>query len=154
LDFASEPPLPRDEILALLAADVAPGQDAEFRRYAGGAGGITPQEQLFREQAARQIAGVATAELNRAVRQAIGVDFSVTPTITSANQAANTLDPGLRFMIGKQAGRVYITYSRSTSSTRDQIIQIEINQTDRLSWILTRNEEGRYSLDVQVRRTF
>jgi translocation and assembly module TamB len=154
LDFASEPPLPRDEIIALLAADVAPGQDVEFRRYAAGSGGITPQEQLFREQAARQVTGAATAELNRAVQQAIGVDFRVTPTISSANQAANTLDPGLRVMIGKQAGRVYITYSRSTTSTRDQIIQIEINQTDRLSWILTRNEEGRYSLDVQVRRTF
>ena len=150
LSFSSEPPLPEDEILALLAADVAPGRDVEARRYAA----VTPQEQLLREQLARGIAGLATGEFNRAVEEAIGVDFRVTPTITNTNPASTSVDPGLRFVIARQQGRVYFTYSRSTSATRDQLIQVEISQTDDVSWILSRNEDGTYALDVQFRRTF
>jgi hypothetical protein len=150
LSFSSEPPLPEDEILALLAADVAPGRDVEARRYAA----VTPQEQLLREQFARSIAGLATGEVSRAVEEAIGVDFRVTPTITNTNPASTSVDPGLRFVIARQQGPVYFTYSRSTSATRDQLIQVEISQTDDISWILSRNEDGTYALDVQFRRTF
>jgi hypothetical protein len=51
--------------------------------------------------------------------------------------------------------KVYITFSRSLSSTtRDQVIVVEIDQTDQLSWMLSRNEDGTYALDLRVRRTF
>ena len=51
--------------------------------------------------------------------------------------------------------RVFLTYSRSfSSSTRDQLILLEIDQTDQLSWILSRNEDGSYAVDLRVRRTF
>ena len=148
--FSSEPPLPEADILALLAADVAPGQDVELRRFAAN----TPQRQLVQEGAARALTGAATAEVNRAVEEAIGVQFRVTPTLINENPNSASLDPGLRFTVSTQQGRVYVTYSRSTTSTRDQIIQVEITQTDRLSWILSRNEDGTYALDLQVRRTF
>jgi hypothetical protein len=50
---------------------------------------------------------------------------------------------------------VYLTYSRSlTSTTRDQIILLEFDQSDRLSWILSRNEDRTYALDVRVRHVF
>jgi hypothetical protein len=150
LAFSSEPPLPEDEIIALLAADVVPGRDVEAGRYAA----VTPQEQLVREQVARGIAGLATGEVSRAVQEAIGVDFRVTATLTNTNPASTSVDPGLRFVIARQQGPVYFTYSRSTSATRDQLITVEISQTDNLSWILSRNEDGTYALDVQVRRTF
>jgi hypothetical protein len=115
---------------------------------------VTPQEQLVREQVARGIAGLATGEVSRAVQEAIGVDFRVTATLTNTNPASTSVDPGLRFVIARQQGPVYFTYSRSTSATRDQLITVEISQTDNLSWILSRNEDGTYALDVQVRRTF
>ena len=51
--------------------------------------------------------------------------------------------------------RTFLSYSRSlSSSTRDQVILLEIDQTDRLSWILSRNEDGTYAVDFRVRRTF
>ena len=58
--------------------------------------------------------------------------------------------------IGKRlSDRVYLTYSRSlSSSTRDQIILLEYDQTDRFSWILSRNEDQTYALDVRVRHVF
>jgi hypothetical protein len=52
--------------------------------------------------------------------------------------------------------RLYLTYSRSLSSSSrsTQIILLEFDQTDRLSWILSRNEDGSYALDWRVRRIF
>ena len=66
------------------------------------------------------------------------------------------LDPAARLTIGKRlSDRVYLTYSRSlSSSTRDQIILLEYDQTDRFSWILSRNEDQTYALDVRVRHVF
>jgi hypothetical protein len=40
------------------------------------------------------------------------------------------------------------------SSTRDQIIVLEYDQTDQFSWILSRNEDGTYALDWQIRKTY
>ena len=34
------------------------------------------------------------------------------------------------------------------------LILIEIDQSDRLSWILSRNEDRTYALDVRVRHVF
>ena len=39
-------------------------------------------------------------------------------------------------------------------STTDQIILLEYDQTDRISWILTRNEDDSYALDIRVRKEF
>ena len=50
---------------------------------------------------------------------------------------------------------MYLTYSRSiASTTQDQIILIEFDQSDRMSWILSRNEDRTYALDVRVRHVF
>jgi hypothetical protein len=58
--------------------------------------------------------------------------------------------------LGKRiSDRVYVTYSRSlTYSNRDQIVMIEYDQTDRLSWILMRNEDETYAIDMRMRHTF
>ncbi len=51
--------------------------------------------------------------------------------------------------------RLFLTYSRSlSSSTSDQILLLEYDQTDRFSWVLSRNEDRTYALDIRVRRTF
>jgi hypothetical protein len=156
----SEPFLPEIEVLALLFSDIAPGQDIEFRRYGGiesGAGGITPQEQLVRDQAARALTGVISSPVGRAVEQTFGVDtFQLTPSLVNPNEQSSRLDPAARVTIGKRLSeRVFLTYSRSlTSSTRDQIILLEYDQSDRFSWVLSRNEDRTYALDFRFRRNF
>jgi autotransporter translocation and assembly factor TamB len=58
--------------------------------------------------------------------------------------------------VGKRiSDRIYLTYSRSLSSAaRDQVILLEYDQSDRLSWVLTQNEDRTYALDVRVRHVF
>jgi hypothetical protein len=152
--FESDPPLPLDLVLALVFTDIAPGQDVEFRRYSTG---ITPQEQLLREGAARALAGTVTSEVGRVAQQTFGVDtFQLTPSLSDPNPQSSRLEPGARLTIGKRlSDRAYLTYSRSlTATARDQIILLEYDQTDRFSWILSRNEDGTYAVDVRVRRAF
>ena len=142
-------------MLALLFSDVAPGQDVEFRQYSTD---ITPQEQLLRERATRALTGAVSSEVGRVVEQTFGVDtFQLTPSLVDPNAAVVAARSRRRALtIGKRlSDALYLTYSRSlSSSTRDQIILLEYDQTDRFSWILSRNEDRTYALDVRVRRAF
>jgi hypothetical protein len=95
--------------------------------------------------------------VGRVVEQTFGVDtFQITPSLINPNEQSSRLDPAARVTIGKRLSeRVFLTYSRSlTSSTRDQIILLEYDQSDRFSWVLSRNEDRTYALDFRFRRTF
>ncbi|MGH9347375.1 MAG: translocation/assembly module TamB domain-containing protein [Vicinamibacterales bacterium] len=153
-ELTSDPPLSEVEVLGLLFADLDPGQLPEGRGYSET---VTPQQQLLQERAARALTGTLSSEVGRVVEQTFGVDtFQLTPSVTDVYQQSSRFDPGARLTIGKRlSDRVYLTYSRSLSSTtRDQIILLEYDQTDRLSWILSRNEDRTYALDVRVRHVF
>ena len=152
--FEADPPLAEVEVLGLLFGDVAPGQDVEFRRYSTD---ITPQQQLLRERATRALTGALSSEVGRVVEQTFGVDtFQLTPSLVDPNAQSSRLDPAARLTIGKRlSDRIYVTYARSlSSSTRDQIILLEYDQTDSFSWILSRNEDRTYALDIRVRHAF
>ncbi|NOT43400.1 MAG: hypothetical protein HOP14_02210 [Acidobacteria bacterium] len=153
-EFSSDPPLPEVDVLGLLFSDAAPGLDPEFRRYNTQ---LTPQQQLLRERASRALTSAFSSEVDRVVGQAFGVDtFQLTPSLVDPKAQSSRLDPAARLTIGKRlSDRIYVTYSRSLSSaTRDQIILLEYDQTDRFSWILSRNEDRTYALDVRVRHVF
>ena len=153
LTFNSDPPLAEYQLLALLLGDIAPGRDVELRQYTG----VTPQEQLMRDRLARALTGVVSSEISRTVEEAFSVEsFQLTTSLLDPNAQAARLDPAARVVILKRIRpNVYLTYSRSLSSTtRDQLILLEIDQSDRLSWILSRNEDGTYALDLRFRRTY
>jgi hypothetical protein len=95
--------------------------------------------------------------VNRAVGETLGVDtFQITPALADPNTQSASLDPSARVTIGTRLSeRIYLTFSRSLSSaTRDQIILLEYDQTDRFSWILSSNEDSTYALELRLRRNF
>jgi len=71
--------------------------------------------------------------------------------------AYQRINPTARLTVGKRiSNKVYLTFSRSlnTPAGIDQVILLEYDQNDRLSWIFSRNEDGTYALDVRVRHVF
>jgi len=150
--LTSDPPLPESDVLALVFSDLAPsGELGQYRTD------ITPQQQLIRQRAALALTGRASEEVNRVAQQTLGVDaFQITPSISDPNNLSSRLEPGARVTIFKRVSdKISLTYSRSlASATRDQIILLEYDQTDQFSWTLSRNEDGTYAIDWQVRRTF
>jgi hypothetical protein len=117
----------------------------------------TAERTLLQARAARLLASPIASNVGRVVERTFGVDtFQITPMLTDPSQQTGRLVPGARLTIGKRVSdRVYLTYSRSlTSSTADQVILLEYDQNDRLSWVVTQNEDRTYAVDVRVRHIF
>ena len=155
IEFLSDPTLPEVDVIAMLFGDVRTSQDAELRALQRPG---ASQQELLKARAARLLSSPVFSEVGKAVEQTFGVDtFQITPLVgTDPLQQSTRFNPGARLTIGKRVSdRVYLTYARSlNSSNRDQIMLIEFDQTDRLSWIFTRNEDETYALDIRVRHVF
>jgi len=152
MQITSDPSLPDYQLYALLLSDIPPG-DPELSQYAA----VQPQQQLLRDQLAKAITNLPLSEASRVLQEKFAVDsVQLTTTLANPNIQSVRLDPAARVTLIKRVNtRVYLTYSRSLSSTtRDQVILVEIDQTDQLSWILSRNEDGTYAIDLRVRKTY
>jgi hypothetical protein len=94
------------------------------------------------------------------VEQTFGVDtFQLSPSLIDPYYQSTTayrVSPSARVTIGKRVSeRLYLTFSRSLSSSiNDQILLLEYDESDRLSWVLSRNEDSTYALEVRVRHAF
>jgi hypothetical protein len=151
----SDPPLPTVDVLAMLLNDTAPTDPelAALRRP------DEAEQQLLQARAAQLLVSPISSGVGRVVEQTFGVDtFQITPSLTDPAAQSSRLIPGARLTIGKRiSNRVYLTFSQSlsaSSTTRDQVILLEYDQNDRLSWVLSQNEDRTYALDVRVRYVF
>jgi hypothetical protein len=153
--LSSDPPLPTIDILSLLFGDIRDPQDAELRALR------TPEaleQELVQSRAARLLASPISAGVGRVFEETFGVDtVTITPLLgLDSTQQAARYNPGARLTIGKRiSDRVYLTFSRPlTAETFDQLILLEYDQTDRLSWIVSQNEDRTYALDFRFRHSF
>lgn len=154
-DLSSDPPLNAVDIMALLFGDVRDPQNAELRALR------TPnqtEQDLIAARAARLLASPIAQNVGRVAEQALGIDsVQITPSLGDlSSQQSSRLSPGARLTIGKRISeRLYLTYAQLlTSSQRDQLILLEFTQNDRLSWIVSQNEDDTYAFDVRVRHIF
>jgi hypothetical protein len=104
---------------------------------------------------ARQATNPFAAPVGRAVEQTFGVDtVQITPLIGDLN--LQSVNAAARLTIGKRiSSRLFVTYSRALGQSRsDQIILLEYDHSDRVSYVVSRNEDGTYAIDFRVRHTF
>jgi translocation and assembly module TamB len=161
----SDPPLPSPaDVLALLFSDVRRNQQGR----PGGPENVellalqNPNERqadILTTRATQLLASPISSEVGRVVEQTFGVDtFQLSPSLIDPySQTATTrVNPSARVTIGKRiSDRVYLTFSRSLSSSfNDQILLLEYDESERFSWILSRNEDQTYALEVSVRHSF
>lgn len=160
-ELSSDPPLPAADVLALLFSDVrrtdvdSGTRDFELRARTNP---NQRQTDILTTRATQLLANPISAEVGRVVEQTFGVDtFQLTPSLIDPySQTTNRVNPSARVTIGKRiSDRVYLTFSRSLSTnTNDQILLLEYDESDRLSWILSRNEDQTYAIEVRVRHAF
>jgi len=154
VSFSSDPSLSSVEIMALLFGDVAPGQDVELTRLQRDS---AREQQILQEVLARTVASTVSSPVNTIFSRTFGVDtVQITPSLTNPDPLSSRLEPCARLLLGKRLSTsTYLTYTRSLcSSTRDEIILFEYDATDRLSWVLSRNEDQTYAIEVRVRHAF
>ncbi|MDP7295113.1 MAG: hypothetical protein QGG24_07310, partial [Vicinamibacterales bacterium] len=79
------------------------------------------------------------------VEQSFGVDtFQITPSLSDSTSRETTeLAATARLTVGKRVtDRAYLTLSRTLTGTQqDLLILLEYDQSDRLSWVLSQNED-------------
>jgi autotransporter translocation and assembly factor TamB len=156
----SDPPLPTSDVLALLFSDAqrnGPQSVAPELRALKNTN--QTQTDIITTRATQAITGGLSSEVGKVVEQTFGVDtFQLTPSfIDPYSQQTSRLNPTARLTIGKRiSDRVYLTFSRSLgTSINDQIVLLEYEESDRLAWILSRNEDTQtYALEFRVRHVF
>ncbi len=154
-DLSSDPPLAPVDILALLFGDMRDPRDADVRgvRFRD-----RTEQELIATRAARLLAAPMSSEVNKVVRKTFGVDSVViAPSIGDlSSQQSARITPTARLTIGKRiSDRLFLTYAQPiTSSKPEQLVLIEYTQSDRLSWVVSRNEDETYAIDVRVRHVF
>jgi hypothetical protein len=154
-NLSSDPPLPTVDILALLLGEYDPQRlgSAELRALDT----RRQTEDLVRAGAARILATPLAQPLGRAFEETFRVDtVQITPLVEDLN--FQSFSPAARLTIGKRlSSRVYLTYSRALglgSTNADEIFLIEYDQSDRLAYVVSRNQDGTFALDFRVRHTF
>ena len=159
--LSSDPPLPTADVLALLFSDVRRKGAQELAPELRALQNPTQvQTDILMTRGTQAIAGSLSSEVGKVVEQTFGVDtFQLTPSFVDpyTDQTSLRLNPTARVTIGKRiSDRVYLTFSRSLGTTiNDQIVLLEYEESDRLSWILSRNEDLQtYALEFRVRHTF
>ena len=109
-------------------------------------------------RATQALTSPLSTEVGKVVEQTFGVDtFQLSPSLLDRdNPQSGRVNPSARLTIGKRiSDRAYLTFSRSLNTTvYDQIILLEYDATDRLSWVLSRNEDQTYALEFRVRHVF
>ena len=76
-------------------------------------------------------------------------------TILPNESSFNQLSPSTRVTSASACRRnLYMTYARDLNSSQYEVILVEYEQSERISWILSRNEDRTFALDFRVRHVF
>jgi autotransporter translocation and assembly factor TamB len=155
---SSDPSLPTTDVLALLFSDVRRNnqQDVELRALQNP---NQAETDILAARATQALTAPISQEVGKVVEQTFGVDtFQLTPSFVDPSGAQTSgINPTARLTIGKRVSdRVFLTFARSLgTSINDQIILLEYEESDRLSWIFSRNEDRQtYALEFRVRHSF
>ena len=155
LKFESDPPLPTADVLALLLSDVQRTDVAPELRALRDPN--QTQSDILKARATLALTSPISAEVGKVLQQTVGLDtFQLSPSFVDPNNASR-INPTARLTIGKRiSDRAFLTFSRSLNTTfNDQIIQLEFDATDRLYWLISRNEDQQtYSVEFRVRHAF
>jgi hypothetical protein len=149
--FTSDPPLPATDVISLMLGGTPNLDTAQQRALA------SPQEsqqRMMQATAAAILASAISSRVGQVVERTLALDtVQITPYL-AGEVAFQQLNPSARITLGKRVSpRVFLTYSRTlgNSAAQDEIILLEYDQNDRVSWILSRNEDRTFALDFRIR---
>jgi hypothetical protein len=149
--LTSDPWLPEADIFSLLFGGTPQVKSAEQRALG------SPQEsqqRMMQSAMAALLASPVSARVGDVVEKISALDSVQIMPLLAGDVAFQQLNPSARITLGKRiAPRVFLTYSRTVgiSAANDEIILLEYEQNDRVSWLLSRNEDRSFALDFRIR---
>lgn len=137
-EFSSSPPLPQDEVLALLALGES------FRR-------------TYRTETSTQLssASLVSFQLTQPAQRTAERLLSLERIRIDPFLMGSSAEMTARLTVGKNISSNFsIYYSTNLTRQTEEIIRLEWDLTNEFSLVATRNEFGRVSLDFKIRRRF
>lgn len=152
VSFTSDPILSDTDIVTLLLGGTNDPNSVEVRTLE------SPQQaqsQLVQTMAAQLL----TAPLSSRVGDIVGTftpfdTFQFVPLLGLDPTVGSGTTTSARVTLGKAvSSKVYLTYSRDVTNAMELYL-LEYTENDRVSWVLSRNEDHTFALDFRIRHIF
>jgi autotransporter translocation and assembly factor TamB len=137
-EFASSPPLPGEDVLALLALGESFKRSYSYDRSSQLGTGALLSAQL-------------TEDAKKRAERLFSLDrFSIDPFLLGASTEMTA-----RLTVGKKISRnIVLLYSTNLTSQREEIIRLDWAFSESFSLVGMRDERGRISFDAKIRKRF
>lgn len=147
LSYRSDPPLPANDIVTLLALGKT-GSEAEARSGATGQSATAGASALLSEAISSQLGG--------RLEKLFGITrLRVDPGLGGLGSGGGSQTSAARVTVEQRVARnLTITYIANVTSTQQQIIQVEYNVNRNLSIVALRDQNGTFGLDFKFKKRF
>ncbi len=145
VNYRSEPPLPKSDIIALLALGRTSQESEQLQQQSGQTPFTDEASAMIINQAINSTVSSRVQKLFGASRIKIDPQGLTTETNPTARGPQVTIEQQF-------ANNISLTYSTNVSQSNQQIIQGEYYFTRNLSVVGTRDQNGVVSFDVRIRR--
>jgi translocation and assembly module TamB len=145
INYRSEPPLPKSDIIALLALGRANEESTQLQEQSG--------QSIFSDQASNLILNQALNDTASSRFQRLFGASNIKIDPQGLTTITNPVSNGPQITIEQQfANNLSLTYSTNVSQSSQQIIQGEYYVNRSVSLVGNRDQNGVVSFDVQIRR--
>jgi translocation and assembly module TamB len=145
LSYRSDPPLPANDIITLLALGQT-GSESVVRT-----GGIT---QSGNTGASALLSEAISSQLGGRVERLFGITrFRVDPGLTGIGANGSGQNAAARVTVEQQVTpNLTVIYVSNVSSTQQQVIQVEYNVTRTISVVALRDQNGTFGVDIVFKK--
>jgi translocation and assembly module TamB len=147
LAYRSDPPLPANDIVTLLALGQT-SSEATAR-----SGGTT---QSGTAGASAILSEAISSQLGGRLERLFGITrFRVDPGLTGVGSTGSEQNAAARVTVEQQIARnLTITYVSNVGSTQQQVIQVEYNVDRNVSIVGLRDQNGTFGIDIKIKKRF
>src|SRR5215472_636160 len=145
LAYRSDPPLPTDDIVTLLAL----GQTtSEAMARSASPSGTSNASAILSQAISSQLGG--------RLERLFGITrFRVDPGLTELGSTGSEQNAAARVTVEQQIARnLTITYVSNVGSTQQQVIQVEYNVERNVSIVGLRDQNGTFGIDIKIKKRF
>ena len=149
LAYRSDPPLPANDIVTLLAL----GQTSSEASVRGGG---TAPGQSATSGASQILSEAISSQLGGRLERLFGITrLRVDPGLAGVPSTPSGQNNGARVTVEQQVTRnLTITYVSNVSSTQQQVIQVEYNVDRNVSIVALRDYNGTFGIDIKIKKHF
>ena len=147
LAYRSDPPLPANDIVTLLALGQT-SSESTLRTAGGTQSGTSGASALLSEAVSSQVGG--------RLEKLFGItNFRVDPGLAGVGSTGASQNAAARVTVQQQVTRnLTVTYVSNVGTTQQQVIQVEYNVDRNVSIVALRDYNGTFGIDIKIKKRF